>query len=73
MIPLTVAYGEGVPLHPGAARYYRERGYLMNTAQAAKQRSLGWVRYTDLGLTNGHSKMRRAVTRWPTVWPRNIY
>jgi uncharacterized protein len=26
--PVTVANGAGVPLHPGAARYYRERGYL---------------------------------------------
>lgn len=26
--PATVADGGGVPLHPGAARYYRERGYL---------------------------------------------
>jgi uncharacterized protein len=34
--PLTVANGDGVPLHPGAARYYRERGYLMTAAEAAK-------------------------------------
>jgi len=26
--PGTVADGAGLPLHPGAARYYRERGYL---------------------------------------------
>jgi uncharacterized protein len=26
--PNTVADGVGVPLHPGAARYYRERGYV---------------------------------------------
>jgi hypothetical protein len=26
--PATVADGGGVPLHPGAERYYRERGYL---------------------------------------------
>jgi TRAP-type uncharacterized transport system substrate-binding protein len=26
--PKTVADGAGVPLHPGAARYYRERGYV---------------------------------------------
>ncbi|WP_264944853.1 TAXI family TRAP transporter solute-binding subunit [Sphingomonas canadensis] len=26
--PLTVADGKGVPLHPGAARYYREKGYI---------------------------------------------
>ena len=26
--PTTVADGGGVPLHPGAERYYRERGYL---------------------------------------------
>jgi hypothetical protein len=26
--PVTVADGAGVPLHPGAVRYYRERGYL---------------------------------------------
>lgn len=26
--PATVAEDDGVPLHPGAARYYRERGYL---------------------------------------------
>ena len=26
--PNTVGDGAGVPLHPGAARYYRERGYL---------------------------------------------
>jgi uncharacterized protein len=29
--PATVADGGGVPLHPGAARYYRERGYLKQT------------------------------------------
>lgn len=34
--PITVANGDGVPLHPGAARYYRERGYLRNGAEAAK-------------------------------------
>lgn len=26
--PLTVADGKGVPLHPGAERYYREMGYI---------------------------------------------
>jgi TRAP transporter TAXI family solute receptor len=26
--PMTVADGNSVPLHPGAAKYYRERGYL---------------------------------------------
>ena len=26
--PKTVADGAGVPLHPAAARYYRERGYI---------------------------------------------
>jgi TRAP-type uncharacterized transport system substrate-binding protein len=31
-----VANGDGVPLHPGAARHYRELGCLMNTAEAAK-------------------------------------
>jgi TRAP-type uncharacterized transport system substrate-binding protein len=34
--PLTVANGEGVPLHQGAARYYRERGYPANAVEAAK-------------------------------------
>jgi TRAP-type uncharacterized transport system substrate-binding protein len=26
--PRTVAENQGVPLHPGAARYYREQGYI---------------------------------------------
>ena len=26
--PMTVADGAGVPLHPAAARYYKERGYI---------------------------------------------
>ena len=34
--PNTVANGGGVPLHPGAARYYRERGFPMGSAEAAK-------------------------------------
>ena len=34
--PTTVANGGGVPLHPGAARYYRERGYPLNAVEAAK-------------------------------------
>jgi TRAP-type uncharacterized transport system substrate-binding protein len=29
-----VADGGGVPLHPGAERYYRERGYLKSEALA---------------------------------------
>jgi TRAP-type uncharacterized transport system substrate-binding protein len=32
--PATVADGGGVPLHPGAERYYRERGYLKSEAAA---------------------------------------
>jgi TRAP transporter TAXI family solute receptor len=32
--PATVADGGGVPLHPGAERYYRERGYLKAEAAA---------------------------------------
>jgi TRAP transporter TAXI family solute receptor len=32
--PATVADGGGVPLHPGAERYYRERGYLKSEALA---------------------------------------
>ena len=32
--PATVADGGGVPLHPGAERYYRERGYLKSEASA---------------------------------------
>jgi TRAP-type uncharacterized transport system substrate-binding protein len=34
--PMTVANGSGVPLHQGAAKYYRERGYPINTAEAAQ-------------------------------------
>jgi TRAP-type uncharacterized transport system substrate-binding protein len=34
--PLTVANGDGVPLHPGAAGYYRERGYAINAVEAAR-------------------------------------
>jgi TRAP transporter TAXI family solute receptor len=33
--PATVADGGGVPLHPGAAKYYRERGYPMKAAAVA--------------------------------------
>jgi uncharacterized protein len=32
--PATVADGGGVPLHPGAERYYRERGYLKSEVLA---------------------------------------
>jgi uncharacterized protein len=34
--PMTVADGRGVPLHAGAAGYYRERGYPVNAIEAAK-------------------------------------
>ena len=34
--PHTVANGGGVPLHPGAVKYYRERGYPMASQEAAK-------------------------------------
>jgi TRAP-type uncharacterized transport system substrate-binding protein len=34
--PNTVADGSGAPLHPGAAKYYRERGYLKDAAAAVK-------------------------------------
>ena len=34
--PMTVADGGGVPLHPGAAKYYRERGYPIKTAAAGE-------------------------------------
>jgi uncharacterized protein len=34
--PMTVANGDGVPLHPAAARYYHERGYLVRGAEASK-------------------------------------
>jgi len=34
--PMTVADGSGVPLHAGAAKYYRERGYLVNAVEATK-------------------------------------
>ena len=34
--PMTVANGGGVPLHPGAAKYYRERGYPLAAVEAAK-------------------------------------
>jgi uncharacterized protein len=34
--PMTVANGSGVPLHPGAAKYYRERGYPLDREQAAR-------------------------------------
>jgi uncharacterized protein len=34
--PMTVANGGGVPLHPGAAKYYRERGYPSSSQEAAK-------------------------------------
>ncbi len=33
--PLTVADGGGVPLHPGVARYYGERGYPMKAPKVA--------------------------------------
>jgi TRAP-type uncharacterized transport system substrate-binding protein len=31
--PITVADGDGVPLHPGATKYYRERGYPVSAAK----------------------------------------
>ena len=34
--PMTVANGDGVPLHPGAAKYYHERGYPMNGGESLK-------------------------------------
>jgi TRAP transporter TAXI family solute receptor len=34
--PMTVANGGGVPLHPGAEKYYRERGYLAQTSASTK-------------------------------------
>jgi TRAP-type uncharacterized transport system substrate-binding protein len=34
--PMTVANGGVVPLHPGAAAYYRERGYSVSAVKAAK-------------------------------------
>ena len=34
--PNTVGNGGGVPLHPGAAKYYRERGYPIVSFEAAK-------------------------------------
>ncbi|HLH96697.1 MAG TPA: TAXI family TRAP transporter solute-binding subunit [Xanthobacteraceae bacterium] len=34
--PMTVANGSGVPLHPAAAEYYRERGYPVDAMQATK-------------------------------------
>jgi TRAP-type uncharacterized transport system substrate-binding protein len=34
--PMTVADGGGVPLHAGAVRYYRERGYPMNAVEAVR-------------------------------------
>jgi uncharacterized protein len=34
--PDTVWQGKGVPLHPAAARYYRERGYMRESAEGAR-------------------------------------
>ena len=34
----------GVPLHPGAARYYKERGYMSVAAQSAATASATGVR-----------------------------
>ena len=34
--PNTVWNGEGVPLHPAAERYYRERGYVREVVGATK-------------------------------------
>jgi uncharacterized protein len=34
--PSTVWQGKGVPLHPAAARYYRERGYMREGAEQAQ-------------------------------------
>ena len=34
--PNTVSDGDGVPLHPAAGRYYRERGYMRDVAAGGR-------------------------------------